>query len=274
MARRMARIQYHAPHLAKGEWLGLQLLLIGEDASSCDWLAGRLSESGFVPSAALSADQALRSGLAERASALIVNVATSGQAEHRFVRPLRAAGILQPLLVLSSQCDWRERVDCLDAGADDYLTKPVRAEEVAARLRAIIRRSLGQTGDSIVCGDIELNIKARTASLNGEFLDLTRNEFRLLRLLLLHRDRALTHAELRNRLYSEPSQGSINAVEANIARLRRKIGKHSIRTIRGVGYRFIAGSLEGEGELAQHGANDRAHARPPAPPITDLAGML
>lgn len=237
----------------------MQLLLIDEDRNFGCWLSDRLADAGFVARAAGSAEQALRSGLADRTTAVIVNVGASGQAGHRHVRPLRDAGVSQPLMVLSSQCHWRERVDCLDAGADDYLTKPIRAEEVAARLRAIIRRSLGQTGDCIACGDIELDIKGRSASLAGRHLDLTRNEFRLLRLFLLHRDRTLTHDELRDRLYSEPSARSINAVEVNIARLRRKIGRHSIRTIRGVGYRFVAEALENAGRAKQEGANEDAN---------------
>ncbi|MGE3691854.1 MAG: winged helix-turn-helix domain-containing protein [Novosphingobium sp.] len=218
--------------------------MIEEDREFGVWLADRLADSGFVAQPVSSAEQALRSGLAERTIAFLINLGLSGQAGTRHVRPLRDAGLNQPLIVLSSQCHWRERVECLDAGADDYLTKPVRAEEVAARLRAIIRRTTGKPSDCIVSGNIELDIKARTARLGGLPLDLTRNEFRLLRLFLLQSDRILSHRELHDRLYAEPSGRSLNAVEVNIARLRRKIGKDAIRTVRGIGYRFV--SNEGE----------------------------
>lgn len=222
------------------ERVRLQLLLIEEDRDFGCWLSDRLQDSGFITRESGSAEQALRSGLAARSSAVIVNLGAFGQAGARHVRPLRDAGVWQPLIVLSSQCHWRERVECLDAGADDYLTKPVRAEEVAARLRAIIRRSAGSTGDCIVSGDIEIDIKGRSARLGGEPLDLTRNEFRLLRLFILNQERVLTHDELRGKLYAQPSGRSHNAVEVNVARLRRKIGRNAIRTVRGLGYRFVA----------------------------------
>jgi two-component system, OmpR family, response regulator len=220
------------------EWVRVQLLLIDEDQAFGSWLSERLMKSGFVTRVAGSAEQALRSGLAAKVAAVLVNLGNIGSASGRHVRPLRDGGMSQPLMVLSSQCQWQDRVDCLDAGADDYLTKPVRAEEVAARLRAIIRRTAGSTSDCIAYGEIEMDLKARMVRLEGEPLELTRNEFRMLRLFLLHPDRILTHRELRDRLYAEPSERSLNAIEVYIARLRNKIGKHRIRTIRGIGYKF------------------------------------
>jgi len=223
----------------------VQLLLIESGLDSLGWLAERLAGSGFVVRQVHSLEQALQDGVAERATAVIADIGHSGPQGQAIATLLRKAGMTQPLMILSARGDWRERVETLDAGADDYVAKPVRSEEVAARLRALIRRSIGSPTDQITVGDIELDLKARCAWLAGKCLNLTRNEFRLLRLFLLQPERIMTHQEIRDRLHSGEADCSRNAIEVQIARLRRKVGRHRIRTIRGVGYRYIADSVPG-----------------------------
>jgi len=218
----------------------MRLLLIEHDRTFGGWLAERLSASGFGVIRNDSAEQALRDGFMERATAVIIDVGPSGLEGPALIRPIREAGHEQPVLILSARAGWREKVESLDAGADDYLIKPVRPEEVAARLRAVIRREAGSCNDRIALGEIELDLKGMNAWLAGQLLELTRNEFRLLRLFLLREGRVLAHHEIRDHLYANARDRSLNAVEVHVARLRRKIGRDKIRTIRRVGYRLDA----------------------------------
>ena len=183
----------------------------------------------------------MRRGLVSSAVAAILDFGPNDRNCPQAVRALRAAGIHQPLLVLAGSDGWQAKVENLDAGADDYLCKPVRSEEVAARLRALIRRTNGNSSSGMRVGDIELDIQARCAWRNGMCLELTKSEFRLLQLFILYPDKTMTQREIQEYLQPDIVGHSPNAVEVLIARLRRKVGKDRIRTYRGQGYRLIRG---------------------------------
>lgn len=217
----------------------MQLLLIEDERVGSDWLAERLGESGFVVTRAASRMQAIDSGAVQCAEAIVIDLGARSMEGRNTVQRIREDGFDQPLLLLSPQGSWREKVDCLNAGADDFMVKPVRAEEVTARLRAIVRRFAGCATDRMKSGDAELDLKARRAWLAGEPLDLTRNEFRLMRLFVMRPERFLSSDELLEQLYANKRGRGTNTVEVQIARLRRKIGKGRIQTLRGVGYRLV-----------------------------------
>jgi len=215
----------------------LRLVLIEKEANAAAWLADRLGREGFRPRLAALAQSPLgECHLSSDAAVLDMGGSTQGACE--IVRALRRRGVDQPLLVLSGNGNWKDRVESLDAGADDYLVKPIRAEEVAARLRAMIRRTSGRAGDRIVTGPFEMDVRACAAWLDGALLDLTRDEFRLLRLFMENPDRAHSHDAIRDALYELGDDPSCNAIEVRVARLRRKIGRDRIRTLRRLGYRF------------------------------------
>ncbi|MGE5722784.1 MAG: winged helix-turn-helix domain-containing protein [Sphingomonadales bacterium] len=216
----------------------MQVLLIGTDPGESRILAKRLAPAGFVALHADSPEQAVRNGFNQRAVAVIVALGLGASNAATIVRSLREAGMDQPLIVLAARGGWREKIECLDCGADDYLLKPVHSEEIAARLRAIIRRSAGSATDRISVGGIDLDLKTRCAWLEGKCLNLTRNEFRLLRLFMLLPGRNLKHSEIQDQLHPGMADRSINALEVQIARLRRKVGRQRILTVRGIGYRF------------------------------------
>lgn len=217
----------------------MKLLLIDPDQAYSGWLAERLSDKGFVPQTIGLLEQALREKLFVHARGVIAGVGPSGPDGATITRLLRRAGVDQPLMILSPRDDWNDTIECLDAGADDYLVKPVRSEVVAARLRAIIRRRTGNATDRIVLDGLELDLKARCAWQSGKCLNLTRNEFRLLSLFMLEPNRVMTHREIHLQLCAEGTEISRNAIEVQIARLRRKVGPNRIRTIRGAGYSFF-----------------------------------
>lgn len=152
------------------------------------------------------------------------------------LRRLREAGIATPVLVLTARDGWRDKVEGIDAGADDYLAKPFQMEELLARLRAITRRAAGQASALIKAGPLELDTRSQTATIDGSSLALTAMEYRLLAYLLLHRGRTMSQGELLEHIHSGDTDRDINAVEAIVARLRKKLGFPLIETHRGRGY--------------------------------------
>jgi len=217
----------------------LNLLLIESERNSSGWLADRLPEYGFVPRRVASLELGMRNGMAQQAKAVIVELEGAVRCGPDFARFARNQGLEQPLVLLAAHGGWRDRVDSLDAGADDFMIKPVRVEEIAARLRMILRRGAGSAGDRVVAGGIAIDLKARTAQLDGRALALTRHEFRLLRVLLLQADQVISHSEIHDQLYAHDRERTMNAVEVHIARLRRKLGMNMIRSVRGVGYMLV-----------------------------------
>lgn len=145
-----------------------------------------------------------------------------------------------PTLLLTARDELTDRVAGLDAGADDYVVKPVHLDELAARLRALSRRAEGQTEPLIRLGALDINPAARSATLAGESLELTAREYTLLEMLARHPGRAYSRAQLEEALYGWGSEVASNAVEVHIHHLRQKLGPDWIRTLRGIGYAIHA----------------------------------
>lgn len=223
----------------------MRLLLIAPEDAVSEKLSDQLGNSGFVPIHTPCVRAALESHLSDGTSAILLDCRTETDRALAGTRALRAGGVDQPLLLLAARSDWRDKVACLDAGADDYVLQPVRTEEIAARLRAVIRRSAGEPTNRVIIGDVQLDLKSRCAWRNGACLSLTRNEFRLLRIFMLSPERPLSHTEIIEKFNPEGKRISTNALEVLIGRLRRKIGADHILTLRGIGYRFFAPDIAG-----------------------------
>jgi len=142
------------------------------------------------------------------------------------------------VLVLTARGSWHEKVLGIDGGADDYVSKPFRMEEVLARLRGLIRRSIGQTHPELRSGAVVLDPRSARVTLDGVAVKLTGHEFRVLSYLMHHRGRVVSQAELTEHIYSQGFDRDSNTVEVFIARLRRKLGAALIETVRGLGYRI------------------------------------
>jgi two-component system OmpR family response regulator len=145
-----------------------------------------------------------------------------------------------PVLVLTARGSWHEKVRGIDGGADDYVAKPFRMEELLARLRALIRRASGQAQPELRCGAVALDPRAAKVTLDGIPIRLTGHEFRVLSYLMHHRGRVVSQGELTEHIYAQRSDRDSNTVEVFIARLRRKLGASFIETVRGLGYRIEA----------------------------------
>lgn len=154
------------------------------------------------------------------------------------LRGWRNAGLAVPVLVLTARASWHETVQGIDDGADDYVSKPFRMEEVLARLRALIRRSSGQTQPAMQCGAVMLDPRLARVTRDGVAVKLTSHEFRVLSYLMHHRTRVVSQSELTEHIYAQDFDRDSNTVEVFIARLRRKLGASIIETVRGLGYRI------------------------------------
>jgi len=158
------------------------------------------------------------------------------------IREWRAQGIAFPVLILTARGDWRDKVQGLEAGADDYVTKPFQMEEVAARVAALLRRAAGRASAVVRFGAIQMDCSARTVLRDGEPLDLTSFEYNTLEYLASRPGEVISKAELTEHLYAEDHDRDSNVIEVFIGRLRRKLDPdqtlHPIHTVRGAGYRF------------------------------------
>ncbi|MEY8878374.1 MAG: winged helix-turn-helix domain-containing protein [Leptothrix sp. (in: b-proteobacteria)] len=160
------------------------------------------------------------------------------------LQAVRRRGVKTPVLVLTARDAVPQRIETLDAGADDYVVKPIDLHELAARLRALVRRAHGQVQDLISVNGVDLDPGAREARVEGEPIKLSTREFDLLHALMLRPGRVLTREQLENHLYGWGEEVGSNTVEVHVHHLRRKLGNQRIRTVRGVGYAFAAAAAE------------------------------
>ncbi|WP_114639376.1 winged helix-turn-helix domain-containing protein [Polynucleobacter necessarius] len=171
-------------------------------------------------------------------TALILDIGLPFRDGFSVLKEIRSDGIQLPVLLLTAQDGVDSITQGLDLGGDDYVVKPVALEVLAARLRAIIRRSEGVSKNEIKVGRLMLNPLSYQAQLDGQELDLSKKEFSLLHALILSSNRVLTKTQLEDQLYSWGHEVESNALEVHIHNLRKKIGSDLIQTIRGVGYQF------------------------------------
>jgi two-component system, OmpR family, response regulator PhoP len=160
------------------------------------------------------------------------------------IRQLREAGRRYPVLILTARGDWQDKVAGLDAGADDYVVKPFRLEEIKARLNALLRRAAGFASPVIICGSIQLDTSTKRVSVSGAIVELTAYEYKTLEYLMLHPDQVISKSELTDHLYAQDYDRDSNVLEVFIRRLRQKLDPEQtlqpIDTVRGQGYRIRA----------------------------------
>ena len=173
-------------------------------------------------------------------TAVIVDLGLPGMGGVELIRSLRRKGLRTPILILTARSAWQDKVEGLNAGADDFIVKPVRVEELVARLHALARRAAGQADSRLRSGALVLDPALAQASIDGRALDLTATELKLLTLLMLNPMRTLSQSALLDHLYPLDAEREPNTVEVHVGRLRRKIGRERLITVRGVGYRLGA----------------------------------
>jgi two-component system OmpR family response regulator len=220
----------------------MKVLVVEDHAQLSAQLSAALADAGYAVDAA--SDGARADFLAETGQydAVILDLGLPRIDGLTLLRKWREAGNAVPVLVLTARGSWHEKVQGIDSGADDYVAKPFRIEEVLARLRALIRRASGQVTPQLHCGAVSLDPRLAKVTLDGAPVRLTSHEFRVLSYLMHHRDRVVSQAELTEHIYAQDFDRDSNTVEVFIARLRRKLGAPVIETVRGLGYRMGSGS--------------------------------
>ena len=216
----------------------IRILLVEDNPDLALRLAEGLRDAGFAVDHAPDGKTGHKLGLSQPFDAIILDLGLPDVQGVDVLNRWRQAGREVPVLILTARGSWAEKVEGLNAGADDYITKPCHIQEVAARLRALIRRSAGQPTPTLVHNDIELSPGSGTVTVAGKAVDLTAQEFRILNYFMHRRGRVISQTELLDHLYSMEAERDPNTVEVYVARLRRKLGHDAIRTLRGLGYRF------------------------------------
>lgn len=217
----------------------MKLLLAEDDVKLAEYLVRNLKASGYVVECADNGVDAEFLAIEEDFDCIILDLGLPQKPGLEVLRSWRTQKLETPVLILTARDSWQERVDGLRAGADDYLGKPFKIEELLARLEAVLRRRFGRADNSLRLDDIELDIDARTVTMSdGGSTRLTAIEFRLLRYLMLNPDRILSKTELSEHVYEEEQIKDSNVIEVYVNRLRSILGKERITTHRGQGYRL------------------------------------
>ncbi len=223
----------------------MRLLLIEDEAPLRLTLARRLEADGYRVDQAADGEDGLFQAREYPVDLAIVDLGLPKLNGLTVVQRLRADGRTMPILILTARSSWQDKVTGLEAGADDYLVKPFEYPELAARIKALLRRSLKAASDVLVLGPLAIDFSAQAATLDGEPMELTTFEYRVLELLVRERARVVTKQELSDYLYPHDQDRDSNVLEVLVGRLRRKLDPAGtlapIETLRGRGYRFMLG---------------------------------
>ncbi|MET0281649.1 MAG: response regulator transcription factor [Steroidobacteraceae bacterium] len=218
----------------------MRILVVEDDVALREQLSAALAEAGYVVDAVGDGIEAAFRGANEALDAVVLDLGLPGKDGLSILREWRAAGIALPVLVLTARGIWQDRVQGIDAGADDYIAKPFEMEELVARLRAVLRRAAGHASTQLVLGAVQLDTRRCKVSVDGENVPLTAHEYRLLAYLLHHQQRVVSRTELTEHLYAQDHERDSNTIDVFVARLRRKLGTDVIRTVRGLGFQAVA----------------------------------
>src|SRR6056297_547951 len=226
----------------------MRILLLEDETTLRENLTDRLRSEGFVVDAVGDGVEGAYFAVEYPLDLAIVDLGLPGKSGLDVVKELRHADKRFPVLILTARDHWQDKVEALDSGADDYLTKPFRTEELIARVHALLRRAGGHATSELEFGPLAINLSSRKVSLGDEPLDLTQFEYKLLEYFVLHPDQVLSKRRLNEHLYEDDADPESNVIEVILGRLRKKLdpaGKWKpIQTLRGQGYRFSPGSRD------------------------------
>lgn len=218
----------------------MRILLVEDDRLIARDLIAHLERAGYVVDHARDGEDGWFRGDSEDFAAAILDLGLPSMDGMTILKRWRKDGRRFPVLILTARGNWEERVEGIEAGADDYLAKPFQIPEVLARLRAILRRYAGEPSPVLSAGGLRLDPRVKSVTLGDRPVDLTPLEYRCLHHLLQNRERHVSQQELTEQLYAQDFDRDSNSVEVLIGRLRRKLGRAFIETRRGYGYRIAA----------------------------------
>ncbi|MCB1718649.1 MAG: response regulator transcription factor [Candidatus Competibacteraceae bacterium] len=220
----------------------MRVLVIEDEAALQQDIAQQLRQSGYAVDVAGDGQEGLFLGQEYPLDVAIIDLGLPKMSGIEVIRELRSLGKTFPILILTARGRWQDKVDGLEAGADDYLVKPFHMEELLARLRALVRRASGWAQSTLQCGPIGLDTASQSVTLNGQEVVVTAYEYKLLEHLMLHAGDVVSKTELSEHLYEEELDRDSNVLEVLVGRLRRKLDPdrslNPIETLRGRGYRL------------------------------------
>ena len=220
----------------------MRILVVEDEAALRTSLVTQLTEAGFNVDAAADGEQGLYIGSEYALDLAIIDLGLPKLPGLELIKRLRASGKTFPILILTARDRWQDKVEGLQAGADDYVVKPFHFPEVLARAQALLRRSAGWSQPVLQAGPIALDTRTQQVSVNGSQIELTSFEYRVLEMLMHRAGEVLSKTELTERLYAQDFDRDSNTIEVFVGRLRRKLDPddsyHPIETLRGRGYRF------------------------------------
>ncbi len=214
----------------------MRILVIEDEAEVLAQIGDELTRAGYIVDMAADGEDGWFKGETENYAAIILDLGLPRLDGLSIVRRWRVAGVVTPVLMVTARAVWMERVEGIDAGADDYLPKPFYGEELLARLAAVLRRSAGFAAPVLRAGKVSIDTRRMTVSLENRSISLTPLEFRLLRYLMHNSGRVVAPAELFEHLYASEQDAGSNALEVLVNRTRKKLGNAVIGTRRGFGY--------------------------------------
>lgn len=220
----------------------MRLLVIEDDLTLRETLVQNLTEAGFAVEQAADGKEGLYFAQEYPIDLAIIDLGLPGMSGLDIIRQVRSEGKTYPILILTARDRWEDKVDGLSAGADDYVVKPFHFEEIGARVSALLRRSGGWASSQLEAGPVSLDMSRQELQVNGESIELTSFEYKIIEYLMIRAGQVISKSELTDRLYDQDFERDSNVIEVFIGRLRKKMDPDNsmkpIETLRGRGYRF------------------------------------
>ncbi|MGJ8528469.1 response regulator transcription factor [Maritalea sp.] len=218
----------------------MRILVVEDDVDLNRQISSALIDAGYVIDNAFDGEEGHFLGDTEPYDAVILDIGLPIKDGISVVEEWRRNGKTMPVLMLTARDRWTDKVQGIDAGADDYVAKPFHMEEVLARIRALVRRSAGIASNEIEIGTVRLDTAGSKVTVDGMALKLTSHELRLLSYLMHHQDKVISRTELTEHLYDQDFDRDSNTIEVFVGRLRKKLPQDFIQTVRGLGYKVAS----------------------------------
>ena len=217
----------------------MRILVVEDDTNLNRQIKDALTDAGYAVDVAFDGEEGHYLGDTEPYDAVVLDIGLPQMDGLSVLEQWRRDGKTMPVLLLTARDRWSDKVQGIDAGADDYVAKPFHMEELLARLRALVRRAAGHASNEITAGPVRLDVKAGKVTVDGQAIKLTSHELRLLSYLMHHKGKVVSRTELTEHLYDQDFDRDSNTIEVFVGRLRKKLPEEVIHTVRGLGYQIL-----------------------------------